>query len=1032
MGRIVIPSSTSSSATNIVKYLKVGTSGCSIYIGEVKVSPSDEDINAMSAKCLTLVAWEDTTFTFTPTNGQVLSYSVDGGAYTALPSTGGSVSVSGGQQVSWSGTAVPVASSSTVTTETDWGIGKFSSTGKYHVEGNAMSLLYGPTAFKTQKTLSGKNYALVGLFSGSTTLMTAEHMLLPAETLAGSCYRSLFKGCTNMRKAPELPATTLVGTCYLNIFYNCSNLLEAPKLPATTLTTYCYYQMFYGCSKITKAPELPAMIVPGYAYYGMFRGCSSLEEAPELPATTFTGSRNYTQMFYGCTKITNTPKLPVKTLTAQCYRYMFYNCDKLTEAPTLEADVIPASGCSYMFNNCNGIKEITCLATNISAVEATLGWFSAVTQSGTFIKDASMTGWTTGADGIPSNWTIKDCYKNVKYPLTFIARENCTFTFSAATNTSNALQYSTNKGSTWTALPATGVSVASGGAIMFRGSCVSNGSSGSTSAVPIGGIGKFGSTGSFDIEGNIMSLLYNDNFSGQTSLVGADIFALLFASTPVVNAENLILPATTLTNYCYLRMFNNCTSLITTPKLLAENLTNGCYYYMFQGCSSLVDAPELPSMSLSGYCYQGMFNNCSSLVNAPKLPATTLATRCYRYMFQNCTSLIEAPELIAKTVSISGYSGMFQGCTNLKYIKCLATDISATDCTSGWTNVVATGGTFVKDPEMTGWTRSTTGIPTTWKDSDYLTFIALEDGVKFRFNYPISKESTNKLSYSLDDGETWIEIASTIYTPPLKKSEKIRWKGTCVPVGNNIGIGNFESTGKYEVEGNVMSLLYGDNYATQTSLAGKNYVFVGLFRENLLETKPQIHNLVNAENLILPATTLSIGCYMEMFGGCLLLERSPKVLPAMTLENDCYYSMFFRCETMATAPKLPATTLAEDCYFFMFYMCELLATAPELPATTLAKECYGEMFEYCTSLTTAPELPATTLVDGCYSFMFQWCPNLNYIKAMFTTTPGEDYTLDWVRGVASSGTFVKNANATWNVSGVNGIPTNWTIQTETP
>jgi hypothetical protein len=35
---------------------------------------------------------------------------------------------------------------------------------------------------------------------------------------------------------------------------------------------------------------------------------------------------------------------------------------------------------------------------------------------------------------------------------------------------------------------------------------------------------------------------------------------------------------------------------------------------------------------------------------------------------------------------------------------------------------------------------------------------------------------------------------------------------------------------------------------------------------------------------------------------------------------------------------------------------------------------------------------------------------------------------DWVKGVASSGTFVKNKNATWNVTGVNGVPSGWTIQ----
>lgn len=55
---------------------------------------------------------------------------------------------------------------------------------------------------------------------------------------------------------------------------------------------------------------------------------------------------------------------------------------------------------------------------------------------------------------------------------------------------------------------------------------------------------------------------------------------------------------------------------------------------------------------------------------------------------------------------------------------------------------------------------------------------------------------------------------------------------------------------------------------------------------------------------------------------------------------------------------------------------------------------------------------------------------------MFTTTPSGSspyyYTNSWVDGVASSGTFVKNANATWDVRGVNGIPNAWTVQTAEP
>jgi hypothetical protein len=106
-----------------------------------------------------------------------------------------------------------------------------------------------------------------------------------------------------------------------------------------------------------------------------------------------------------------------------------------------------------------------------------------------------------------------------------------------------------------------------------------------------------------------------------------------------------------------------------------------------------------------------------------------------------------------------------------------------------------------------------------------------------------------------------------------------------------------------------------------------------------------------------------------------------------------------------------------------------LTTVPELPATTLAVSCYGNMFTNCFSLETAPSLPATTLVNSCYELMFSHCIKVNRIKAMFKTTPSTTYTNSWVWGVSSTGTFVKNSAATWDVTGNNGIPSGWTVET---
>ena len=112
-----------------------------------------------------------------------------------------------------------------------------------------------------------------------------------------------------------------------------------------------------------------------------------------------------------------------------------------------------------------------------------------------------------------------------------------------------------------------------------------------------------------------------------------------------------------------------------------------------------------------------MFSNCAGLTQAPELPATTLADYCYRGMFSNCTSLTTAPELPAATLESDCYSEMFSGCSNLNYIKCLATDISATFCTTNWVNGVSETGTFIKSPD-TSWQTGVDGTPSGWEVID--------------------------------------------------------------------------------------------------------------------------------------------------------------------------------------------------------------------------------------------------------------------------------------------------------------------------
>ena len=297
--------------------------------------------------------------------------------------------------------------------------------------------------------------------------------------------------------------------------------------------------------------------------------------------------------------------------------------------------------------------------------------------------------------------------------------------------------------------------------------------------------------------------------------------------------------------------------------------------------------------------------------------------------------------------------------------------------------------------------------------NDYLTFVAEEDGT-FKF-------SGNSVNYSVDDGETWIELANNTDSPTVPAGGKIMWNAELTPTSN--GIGKFSSSGSFTAQGNAMSLLYGDNFIGQTSLSEKNHAFYDLFNN--------CTSLTSAENMSLPATTLAETCYENMFNGCTSLTNVPE-LPATTLAIGCYYRMFEGCTSLTTAPVLPATTLSQYCYQNMFAGCTSLTTASELPATTFERSCYYGMFSGCTSLITAPALPATTVVDDCYNNMFQGCTHLNSITCLATDIFISYCTINWVNGVAATGTFTKAASMTSWKTGTSGIPSGWTVEDYQP
>lgn len=292
-----------------------------------------------------------------------------------------------------------------------------------------------------------------------------------------------------------------------------------------------------------------------------------------------------------------------------------------------------------------------------------------------------------------------------------------------------------------------------------------------------------------------------------------------------------------------------------------------------------------------------------------------------------------------------------------------------------------------------------------WVDKGYLTFLAEEAGTfSFYIGGNRTAEQVTSVSYSLDNGKTWVTTtntpgtAQTITTPVVKAGKRVIWKGIATRYGEGrndyLRVNNFRSTGRFSAYGNIMSMLYGDNFQTDAFPEGSIYTFNGMFWA--------CTGLTDVSGLVFPNSTV-YSCYQTMFSGCTNLTKAVTTLPSMSLSGACYYYMFSSCTSLTTAPALPATTLADS--------------------------CYKNMFGGCTSLTSTPILPALTVAKYGYNNMFSGCSNLNSVT-MYATNIGQTNAVgNMLTGVAETGTFYKNAAATWDNSKC--VPSGWTVETVT-
>ena len=368
---------------------------------------------------------------------------------------------------------------------------------------------------------------------------------------------------------------------------------------------------------------------------------------------------------------------------------------------------------------------------------------------------------------------------------------------------------------------------------------------------------KFKCTGSFNLGGNLASLVIGEDFAqgaDLTTLAPGWTFTSLFQNEKgLLSAAELEIPMNAMTAQGFQSLFYGCTNLKEPPKkLAATTLAQYCYRYMFKGCTSLQQAPVLPARTLAPNCYEEMFNGCVTLTKAPTLPAETLVGSCYKNMFYNCS--------------------------NLREIAMMATDISAGDCLKTWVANVAADGQFYRNPKMTAHKRSTSGVPTSWGLLPWDEF-RLEVVTPGAVSY-----SASDMLYSLNWGE-WEEYTAGTAVD-LAVGDNVRFQNAApVPMACE---GAFSATADFTAAGNVMSLVAGEDYRTETSVPDEG--LKGLFAGNT--------HLISVTALEMPATTLGSACYAQMFRNCTGLTKAP-ALPATILGPESYKQMFEGCTNLS-------------------------------------------------------------------------------------------------------------------------------------
>lgn len=270
------------------------------------------------------------------------------------------------------------------------------------------------------------------------------------------------------------------------------------------------------------------------------------------------------------------------------------------------------------------------------------------------------------------------------------------------------------------------------------------------------------------------------------------------------------------------------------------------------------------------------------------------------------------------------------------------------------------------------------------------------------------KNSSSKspvIYYSLDDGVTWNNqtlSGGTITFGTIDEGEKIIFKCNIDAWASDWNKYNrFNGSGNFKTYGNIMSLLNGDDFINNSEFSsGSSFNLTGLFYGTT--------TIINANDLVLPATTLCVSSYNGMFRACTNLVYGPKSLPALDIPKDGYSSMFEGCVKLIEAPEILATSVSGDTALNRMF-------------------CMNRNSKVTAVMTKGPVLRITNPLAHNNVYQQLFCGNGNLTEVTILVQATNITFSNWLN-YTNTGGVIKTLSGTTFSSGVSGLPSGWTTQ----